>query len=347
MPDEIPLEPKFVACACDHCRNRIEFDAVQLAGRPSCRVPCPHCGKETELREPPPPPVLILDEGWSQPTRAETAVEIKIEEVVAPPLAEAPLAIELPIEKSLAPESEPPAAAPPPKETPAPVIEPKVEKPVAAEIEKPDVAAPPPIPPAPIEAFQPLVTEVAAEKPADISTTIFIPKPKVVSLPPDPLPPTHTRAPADVRWLTDLGVVYFRQHQFGEAFLCFGRAAEQGFATAQFCLSVCYFNGHGTARDEVAALSWLREAAAGGDANAEFALGMAYSLGRGVPVDAKLAGEWLQKAAAHGHAEAILRVGEKKSPLATPVEKIPPPEKSAEKRRHDLQRLVLGLFKKK
>jgi TPR repeat protein len=158
-------------------------------------------------------------------------------------------------------------------------------------------------------------------------------------------------------------VIYFRQHQFDVAFMCFSRAAQQGFATAQFCLAVCYFNGHGTARDEAAALPWLRQAAAQGDLNAEFTLGMAYRLGRGVSPDAVLANQWLQLAAAHGHAEAIRRVYEQIVPLpqeqraAVAQEKISPspvafpepavPEKNLEKRRHDLQRLVLGLFGKK
>jgi TPR repeat protein len=122
---------------------------------------------------------------------------------------------------------------------------------------------------------------------------------------PPPPPPPQIRAPMDVRWLTDLGVVYFRRRQFGEAFLCFSQAAQQGFATAQFCLAVCHFNGHGTALDEAAALPWLRQAAAQGDANAEFTLGLAYRLGRGVAPDESLAAQWLHKAAAHGHPGAI------------------------------------------
>lgn len=276
MPDEIPLEPRFVVWHCDRCRNGIEFDAVQLADRAECRVPCPHCGQETSLREPPPPPPLIPDEGWSQPAPVAAPAEVKPEEPVAPP----------------------------------PIV------------------------------------ESAPQTPADISTTIFVPGSKVVSLPPEPLPPTHAAPPADVRWLTDLGVVYFRQHQFGEAFLCFRPAAERGFAAAQFCLAVCYFNGHGTARDDAAALPWLCAAAEQGDANAEFALGMAYRLGRGVAPNVALGERWLQKAAARGHAEAIRRAGEKK-PATPTVAEAPPPEKTGEKRRHELQRLVLGLFRRK
>ena len=199
------------------------------------------------------------------------------------------------------------------------------------------------IPPPP-----PALNEPAAELPAAELPPTLVPKTITVALPPEPLPPTHTRAAADVRWLTDLGVVYFKQHQFGEAFLCFRKAAQQGFATAQFCLAVCYFNGHGTDRDEAAALPWLRQAAAQGDANAEFTLGLAYSLGRGVAPDAVFATQWLEQAAAHGHPEAILRVRAPATrPAPGPAIAPAPAEKTVEKRRHELQRLILGLFGKK
>jgi len=248
MPDESPLQPRFVVWRCDHCRNGIEFDAVQLAGRSECRVNCPHCGQETGLQEPPPPPPLVPDEEWMPPAG---------DEVIWP--------------------------------------EPGENLPVA--------------------------------------------------LPPEPLPPTHMHTPADVRWLTDLGVVYFKQHQFGEAFRCFRHAAKQGFATAQFCLAVCYFNGHGTARDESAALPWLQLAAAQGDANAEFTLALAYSLGRGVAPDAELAAKWMQQAAAHGHPEAVVQLRKLTEPAAPATAAAP--GKNVEKRRHDLSRLVLGLFGRK
>jgi hypothetical protein len=326
MTDESPLSPRFVVWRCDHCRNGIEFDAVQLGGREVCRIACPHCGQETSLREPPPPPPLVPDEGWTQPAPVELPVAVEPEKpsftTTSPPII-------------------PPA-----------VSEPLMEIPVAPEPKKIFVE-PPPVPP--------MVRESVKEIPIVAPTPPpLVPKPITVSLPPDPLPPTHTRAPADVRWLTDLGVVYFRQHQFGEAFLCFSRAAQQGFAAAQFCLAVCYFNGHGTARDEAAAIPWLRQAAAQGDTNAEFTLGLAYNLGRGVAPDAVLAAQWLQQAATHGHPEAIVRTrkpAEATTPPASVPGKIPsppatsgepvPPEKSIERRRHDMQRLVLGLFGKK
>jgi TPR repeat protein len=185
------------------------------------------------------------------------------------------------------------------------------------------------------------------------------PKPIKVTLPPSPPPPVLTKAPSDVRWLTDLGVVYFRQHQFHEAYLCFRRTAEQNFAPAQFCLAVCYLNGQGTAQDEAAALPWLRRAAAQGDTNAEFTLGMAYRLGRGVPPNEELAQQWLRQAAGQGHREAIrLVVGTEGGNASTQIKAAAPPppvpvpvvseEKAPpSKLRQDLQRMLLGLFRKK
>lgn len=318
MPEEAPLEPRDVVWPCDHCRQAIKFDAVQLAGRTVCRARCPHCGRETSLQEPPPP--LVPDTGW-----------------VLPAGAEAPTA------PALETRSEPPPPHPPAEPSPA---------------AKAGSAPPAPPPCTPVTDFlPPWIAEATAALPA--TNTPATAPPLTVTLPPHPPPPPTTRIGVDVRWLTDLGVAYFRQHQFGEAFLCFQRAAQQGLATAEFCLAVCYFNGQGTAQDEAAALPWLQKAAAQGDANAEFTLGLAYRLGRGVTPDPALARQWLKQAAAHGHLEAIQRVRElspepdPKGPSPAPPLPLPPPlpkrppENAPGKAGQVLQRLILDLFRKK
>jgi len=340
MPGELPLEPRLVVWPCEHCHQEIKFDAVQLADRIICRAPCPHCGRETTLQEP--PPWFVLDVGWVLPGEAG--------EPLAP-------AMELP--------STPPsivqAAVPPP--------------PPGTESPAPAVSGPPPPPPPtslplpslpPDEYLPPWLTETAPEPSAPLASLGLesLMAPIMVTLPPDPPPPPPPPTVVDVRWLTDLGVVYFRQHQFGEAFLCFSRAAKQDFATAQFCLAVCHFNGHGTVQDEAAALPWLQKAAAQGDANAEFTLSLAYRLGRGVAPDAEQAGRWLKLAAAHGHPEAIQRSRElndqptpKEQPMKDQVPKrqpepLPPSvilitEATPAKPRQLLQGLILELFRKK
>ena len=53
-------------------------------------------------------------------------------------------------------------------------------------------------------------------------------------------------------------------------------AADQGNAFAQTELGVAYHNGHGVARNDPAALSWIQKAANQGLALAEFNLGATY-----------------------------------------------------------------------
>ncbi len=43
------IQPRLVICACEHCGEKIEFDANELGDRQSVSVPCPHCGVETDL----------------------------------------------------------------------------------------------------------------------------------------------------------------------------------------------------------------------------------------------------------------------------------------------------------
>lgn len=39
----------YVACPCQHCSGKIEFDASQLDPTENIAVPCPHCGLETKI----------------------------------------------------------------------------------------------------------------------------------------------------------------------------------------------------------------------------------------------------------------------------------------------------------
>jgi S-DNA-T family DNA segregation ATPase FtsK/SpoIIIE len=45
-------QPQLVVCLCEHCAEKIEFDANELGDRQSVSVPCPHCGVETILSVP-------------------------------------------------------------------------------------------------------------------------------------------------------------------------------------------------------------------------------------------------------------------------------------------------------
>ena len=43
------IQPRLVVCVCEHCSEKIEFDANELGDRQSVSVSCPHCGVETIL----------------------------------------------------------------------------------------------------------------------------------------------------------------------------------------------------------------------------------------------------------------------------------------------------------
>jgi S-DNA-T family DNA segregation ATPase FtsK/SpoIIIE len=45
----IIAQTNLVVCLCEHCGEKIEFDANELGDRESVSVPCPHCGIETIL----------------------------------------------------------------------------------------------------------------------------------------------------------------------------------------------------------------------------------------------------------------------------------------------------------
>ncbi len=75
------------------------------------------------------------------------------------------------------------------------------------------------------------------------------------------------------------------------------KAAEQGYAEAQFNLGLMYFEGQGVPQDYAEAVRWHRKAAEQGYARAQFLLGMMYFLGQGVPEDEAQAHMWINLAA--------------------------------------------------
>jgi myo-inositol-1-phosphate synthase len=70
-----------------------------------------------------------------------------------------------------------------------------------------------------------------------------------------------------------------------EAVKWYGKAAEQGYAEAQYNLGCCYANGTGVTKDEVEAVKWFRKAAGQGYAEAQYNLGLCYANGTGVAKD--------------------------------------------------------------
>lgn len=75
------------------------------------------------------------------------------------------------------------------------------------------------------------------------------------------------------------------------------QAAEQGFGAAQFNVGNMYANGRGTGRDLFEANLWFKQAAEKGIVEAQFNLGLAYEAGRGVKKDEMQAARWYKQAA--------------------------------------------------
>lgn len=84
----------------------------------------------------------------------------------------------------------------------------------------------------------------------------------------------------------------------------FFRAAEQGYADAQFNLGLMYANGEGVAQDMTQAVELFKKAAGQGHVDAQNNLGAMYFTGEGVARNEKKAIEWFEKAAAQGNVDA-------------------------------------------
>jgi len=52
----------------------------------------------------------------------------------------------------------------------------------------------------------------------------------------------------------------------------YSKAADQGYAIAQYALGICYLRGNGVNSNEVNATYWLQKAAMQGDTNAQLVL---------------------------------------------------------------------------
>ena len=76
--------------------------------------------------------------------------------------------------------------------------------------------------------------------------------------------------------------------------------ADEGLASAQFCLAELFNLGEGVLRDDAQAVAWFRKAAVQGMGVAQSVLGSRYGLGEGVPRDWVLANMWFNIASANG-----------------------------------------------
>ena len=85
-----------------------------------------------------------------------------------------------------------------------------------------------------------------------------------------------------------------------QARVWYGRAAEQGFAQAQYNLALMHENGEGGPVSMEQARVWYGRAAEQGHAQAQYNLGVLHYNGQGGPVSLEHAIFWFKRAAAQG-----------------------------------------------
>ena len=69
-----------------------------------------------------------------------------------------------------------------------------------------------------------------------------------------------------------IGMTHYLYERYSEAVKYFEKAANQGFANAQFFLGVCYAGGEGVTEDLQKAKYWYQKALANGEEDAKKAL---------------------------------------------------------------------------
>lgn len=112
----------------------------------------------------------------------------------------------------------------------------------------------------------------------------------------------------------ELGENYFygrngKSQDYSQAVYWYRKAAEQGDASAQYSLGLCYEDGQGVSKSLSDAVHWYRKAAEQGVSNAQGLLGDCYYKGKGVSQDYIQAVYWFQKSAEQGNASAQLFLG--------------------------------------
>jgi len=108
----------------------------------------------------------------------------------------------------------------------------------------------------------------------------------------------------------ELATKYFDQKKYDLALQWFQRAADQGFAPAQYKLGVCFLKGYGTNPDPYIAAELFKKAAEKNYPDAQYALGVVLLYGNQDQKNPKEAITWLEKTASNGHVPAESRLGE-------------------------------------
>ena len=105
------------------------------------------------------------------------------------------------------------------------------------------------------------------------------------------------------------GKEYYDKRDYKQAVEWYQKAADQGYADAQYDLGRMFNMGFGVTKDNAKAVEWFQKAANQGHADAQNYMGYMYDEGFGVTEDDAKAVEWYQKAANQGHASAQNNLG--------------------------------------
>jgi localization factor PodJL len=187
------------------------------------------------------------------------------------------------------PEAEPPAATDPSASLPAPSQDPFAEAPV--EGMAPDGAVPA------VEGTP------VAENGATVAPVVAAPlAPRNVSL-------EQAAQSGDLTAQYELGLQRLASGRAAEGATLLRRAADRGFAMAQYRLAKLYERGEGVPADLTVARQWTERAAASGNRRAMHDLGVFFARGEGAPLDESAAFRWFRQAAELGVADSQYNLG--------------------------------------
>lgn len=110
----------------------------------------------------------------------------------------------------------------------------------------------------------------------------------------------------DCEAMRQIGRNAFNSQDYTTAFKWWLKAADKGYAVAQYSVGMCYEYGYGVSKNDEEAVKWFRKAAEQGYAPSQNVMGYYYYKEE---KDLNKAFEWFEKAAKQGDAEAQLKVG--------------------------------------
>ena len=106
-----------------------------------------------------------------------------------------------------------------------------------------------------------------------------------------------------------IGAAHCLKENYMEAVSWFKKAADMGYADAQYQLALCYYRGTGVNSDKTKAIYWLQKAADNGHLESQYNLGVTYLNGEGVKKDFSKALYWFNRSAEQGYVPSQKALG--------------------------------------